>query len=220
MAKFDPVGMAIGAVPLVVGGLALYEGYLVATNTEPYIKPDPLNDLAKQVYNELMTLINGDGGGGNCTTVCTAPAVLDTTTCTCSNPQNCTKVCTAPQILDANTCTCKSPPPEQCPAGQYRDAATNTCKTIPVTCAAGTHWDQGGNTCLPDAPVDCGTPQTNPGYTCCRCKVQVGRTLCPEGICCKECVTSCPSQCAGFSGVAQYYQPKYHTRYSRFFNRR
>lgn len=86
-----------------------------------------------------------------------------------------------------------------CPSGQYRDATDGTCKTIPTSCAAGTHWDQSDNTCHPDAPVGCGTPETNPGYVCCKCKEAAGRDKCPQGICCAECITQCPSQCKGFT---------------------
>lgn len=75
MAKgFNLVGLAVmgGAV------IALYEGVLIVTGMEPFIKPDPIHDF-------LKSLIPGPGNGG-CTLQCTAPQVLNTVSCTCEDP--------------------------------------------------------------------------------------------------------------------------------------
>lgn len=64
-------------VLLGVGGLGIYEGYYLVTDTAPPFRPDPL-------YNFLRGLILGMPGGGNgCHGTCTGNTHLDMTTCTC-----------------------------------------------------------------------------------------------------------------------------------------
>lgn len=60
MAKFNPVNFAIGAAPFVVGGIVIYEGYLLLTNTPPFF-PDPINSFLKDILGSLGG--NGDGNG-------------------------------------------------------------------------------------------------------------------------------------------------------------
>jgi len=64
-------------VLLGVGGVGLYEGYYLVTDTAPYFRPDPL-------YNFLRSLMLGIGGNGStCHGTCTTGYHLDTATCTC-----------------------------------------------------------------------------------------------------------------------------------------
>jgi len=115
MAKFNPVGMAVGAAPLVIGGVALYEGYVALTDSDSIIPYDPLPGLVKPIVDSIRGIIDGllGGGGdgnGTCTKTCTAPQEIDEETCTCVTPDpGCTTTCTAPQVLDPATCTCKTP---------------------------------------------------------------------------------------------------------------
>lgn len=135
MAKFNPVGVGVAAVPWVIGGVAVYEGYLVVTDTPPFIGPDPINGILKDVKGIILGLLGGGGNGGTCTKTCTAPKVLDLEECECVDPQNCTKTCTAPQVIDEETCTCVTPAPgctKTCTSPQVLDAATCTCKTPPT----------------------------------------------------------------------------------------
>ncbi len=146
MAKINPAKLALPAVGIAGAGLVLYEGYLIATGTEPIIGPDPIHDALKGFADEIAAFINSILGGGPtpCTTTCTAPKVLDSTACECKCPS--TINCTSPQVLDTDDCTCKTPSPTctlTCTSPKILDVATCTCKDpvgpgptpTPGTCA-------------------------------------------------------------------------------------